>query len=86
VPLPQQPDLSPGTPSCAPPTGSAFFTDAPLTVFPVRWQDTGSGVFAFTTAALAAGLDPCAPNPPAARSRTRCWPALAALAVDVHLH
>ena len=26
--------------------GDQFFTDAPIAVFPVSWQDTGSGVFA----------------------------------------
>ncbi|HLM17819.1 MAG TPA: hypothetical protein VK549_08355 [Acidimicrobiia bacterium] len=31
-----------------------FFTDAPISVFPASWQDTGSGVFAF--AALLLGI------------------------------
>ncbi|MFF4605730.1 hypothetical protein ACFY12_23685 [Streptomyces sp. NPDC001339] len=26
--------------------GTQFFTDAPVAVFPISWQDTGSGVFA----------------------------------------
>ncbi|MFE5603345.1 hypothetical protein ACFQ8O_29655 [Streptomyces coelicoflavus] len=33
--------------------GNQFCTDAPVTVFPVSWQDTGSGVFAVAVAAIA---------------------------------
>ena len=35
-----------------------FFVDAPIAVFPASWQDTGSGVFALGTTALALGLGP----------------------------
>ena len=35
-----------------------FFIDAPLPVFPVSWQDTGSGVFAFAALALVLGVGP----------------------------
>jgi len=34
----------------------AFFVDIPFKPFPVSWQDTGSGVFTFTTASLVLGL------------------------------
>jgi hypothetical protein len=34
----------------------AFFTDAPIAVFPVSWQDAGSGVFTFAGAALVLGV------------------------------
>ena len=33
----------------------AFFVDIPFKPFPVSWQDTGSGVFAFAVASLALG-------------------------------
>jgi hypothetical protein len=33
-----------------------FFTDAPIPVFPISWQDTGSGVFAVATLASVLGL------------------------------
>ncbi len=33
-----------------------FFTDAPIPVFPISWQDTGSLVFAVATLALVLGL------------------------------
>jgi len=33
-----------------------FFTDAPIRVFPISLQDTGSGVFAVATLALVLGL------------------------------
>src|SRR5947209_11020645 len=37
-----------------------FFTDAPIRVFPISWQDTGSGVFTLALAALVLGLGPLA--------------------------
>ncbi|WP_372404541.1 hypothetical protein [Streptomyces luteireticuli] len=66
--------------------GDRFFTDAPVTVFPVSWQDTGSGVFAFTVAALVYGLGPLAREP--ARRTVGCalLTAAAALAIDVYLY
>ena len=39
-------------------TGGRFFTDAPGVVFPVSFEDTGSGVFATALAAVALGLGP----------------------------
>lgn len=36
--------------------GDQFFTDAPVTVLPASWQDTGSGVFALAVASLVLGL------------------------------
>jgi DNA-binding transcriptional MerR regulator len=38
--------------------GRQFFTDAPLAPFPVSWQDTGSGLFALATVAVALCLGP----------------------------
>jgi hypothetical protein len=34
-----------------------FFHDAPITVFPISWQDTGSGVFSVAVATVLLGLD-----------------------------
>ena len=38
--------------------GREFFVDAPVSVMPASWQDTGSGVFAVAAAALAVGFGP----------------------------
>jgi hypothetical protein len=56
---------------------SQFFTDAPVAVLPASWQDTGSGVFAFTATAVLLGVGPLADAPDDARSGWRCcagWP------------
>jgi hypothetical protein len=39
-------------------TGGDFFTDAPIAVFPVSYEDTGSGVWATALAALLLGFGP----------------------------
>ena len=39
-------------------TGGDFFVDAPGVVFPVSFEDTGSGVFATALSALALGFGP----------------------------
>ena len=39
-------------------TGGDFFVDAPLVVFPISLQDTGSGVFALALSALLLGFGP----------------------------
>lgn len=65
---------------------STFFTDAPVTVMPASWQDTGSGVFALAVTALLLGLGPLAT---AASRRTVALSLLAGLAaflVDVYLY
>src|ERR671928_2087584 len=36
--------------------GREFFVDAPVAVFPVSWQDTGSGVFTLAVSALILGV------------------------------
>lgn len=51
-----------------------FFTDAPIPVFPVSWQDTGSGVFALATAALLLAVGPLAANPEGGSPSPRYWP------------
>lgn len=40
-----------------------FFTDAPIPVFPISWQDTGSGVFTLALGALMLGLGPLVATP-----------------------
>jgi hypothetical protein len=64
--------------------GDRFFTDAPISWFPISWQDTGSGVFALAAAALLYGLV----NAGSARRATSfaLLAALAALLVDVYLY
>jgi len=39
-------------------TGGDFLVDAPIVVFPISFQDTGSGVFTVALASLALGLGP----------------------------
>ena len=36
--------------------GNQFFVDAPVPVFPISWQDTGSGVFALAALAVILGF------------------------------
>jgi hypothetical protein len=65
---------------------NTFFTDAPITVMPASWQDTGSGVFALAATALLLGLGALAD---AAARRTVALSLLAGLAaflVDVYLY
>jgi hypothetical protein len=65
---------------------NTFFTDAPITVMPASWQDTGSGVFALAVTALVLGLGPLAG---ATGRRTMALALLAGLAaflVDVYLY
>jgi hypothetical protein len=62
-----------------------FFTDLPLAVFPVSWQDTGSGVFTLATATLTYGL--WRGGDPARRvAGYSLLAGLAALLVDVYLY
>jgi hypothetical protein len=54
-----------------------FFVDAPIPVFPISWQDTGSGVFALATVALILGAARYAPNPAVGSRCSACsahWP------------
>src|SRR3954454_16241662 len=43
--------------------GREFFVDAPIVVFPISWQDTGSGVFALAAASLLLGWGPLRSQP-----------------------
>ncbi|WP_406405424.1 hypothetical protein [Streptomyces sp. NBC_01643] len=66
--------------------GEQFFTDAPLIVFPVSWQDTGSGVFTLAAASLGYGLGPLGGQPTRTSIRYSLLAAVAALLVDVYLY
>jgi hypothetical protein len=66
--------------------GTQFFTDAPVAVFPVSWQDIGSGVFALAVAALAFGLGPLRAHPARRTAAYALVTGLAALVVDVYLY
>jgi hypothetical protein len=66
--------------------GREFFVDAPVTVLPASWQDTGSGVFTVAVAVLIVGLGPEGEG----SGRRVAWLALlcglAAFLVDVYLY
>jgi len=66
--------------------GSEFFVDAPLVVFPVSWQDTGSGVFATAAAALLLGFGPARRESGQRLSLQALIVGLSALVVDVYLY
>jgi hypothetical protein len=65
---------------------SGFFVDAPIAVFPVSWQDTGSGVFALAAAFLLLTLGPMRAATGAVVARAAIACGLAALVVDVYLY
>jgi hypothetical protein len=66
--------------------GTQFFVDAPIAIFPVSWQDTGSGVFAVAAAAPIVGFS-LAPGATARRlAALTLLAGLAALLVDVYLY
>lgn len=66
--------------------GDEFFTDAPITVFPASWQDTGSGVFALASTALVLGLGPLADQTARRTVALSVVAGLAAFLVDVYLY
>ena len=66
--------------------GSGFFVDAPIIVFPVSWQDTGSGVFATAGASLVLGLGVLRDASARALFRTTIACGVAALLVDIYLY
>lgn len=60
-----------------------FFVDAPIPVFPISWQDTGSRVFALATLALILGSGLLRTE---SGGRLSVLGALAALIVDIYLY
>jgi hypothetical protein len=66
--------------------GREFFVDAPISVMPASWQDTGSGVFTIAVAVLVFGFGPGRSE---AGSRIALWSLLCgvgAFLVDVYLY
>jgi hypothetical protein len=67
-------------------TGGDFFVDAPGLVFPVSFEDTGSGVFATAVGALMSGLGPLRAATGRRVAITALTSGVAALLVDVYLY
>jgi hypothetical protein len=67
-------------------TGGDFFVDAPGYVFPVSYEDTGSGVFTTALAALALGFGPLGAATGRKVALTAATCGLAALLVDIYLY
>ena len=65
--------------------GEQFFTDLPFIIFPISWQDTGSGVFALAAATVLYGLLR-GDEPTRRATRYGLLAALAALLVDIYLY
>ena len=66
--------------------GHGFFVDAPIVVFPISWQDTGSGVFALAATSVALGLGPERGSTAATTTRLALLCAAITLAVDIYLY
>jgi hypothetical protein len=63
-----------------------FFVDAPIPVFPISWQDTGSGVVALAILAVILGIGPLRTRSGARLTLLSLLGGLAALIVDVYLY
>jgi len=63
-----------------------FFHDAPIPVFPISWQDTGSGVFTVALAALLLGFGPVRAEPARRLVLLAGLAGLGALLVDIYLY
>ena len=66
--------------------GSEFFVDAPVSVMPASWQDTGSGVFAVAVSTALLGLGPARADPGRRVALLALLCGLAAFLVDVYLY
>ncbi len=66
--------------------GHGFFVDAPIVVFPVSWQDIGSGVFALAATSVALGLGPERRSTAATTTRLALLASAITLAVDIYLY
>ena len=66
--------------------GTQFFHDAPISVMPASWQDTGSSVFALAAAALLIGAGPAGKLPARRAIVYALAAAVAAFLVDVYLY
>jgi hypothetical protein len=63
-----------------------FFVDAPIRVFPISWQDTGSGVFALAALAFVLGAGPLRTGSGGRLALLSVLGGLAALIVDIYLY
>jgi hypothetical protein len=63
-----------------------FFHDAPIPVFPISWQDTGSGVFTVAVATVLLGFGPLRANPAHRLAWLAVLTGLGALLVDIYLY
>ena len=63
-----------------------FFHDAPIPVFPVSWQDTGSGVFTIAITAVLLGFGPARADPGRRVAMLATLAGLGALLVDIYLY
>jgi Kef-type K+ transport system membrane component KefB len=63
-----------------------FFRGAPIIVFPISWQDTGSAVFAFAALSLLLGFGPLRNGPGRRVAGIATLGALAALLVEIFLY
>lgn len=63
-----------------------FFTDAPIPVFPISWQDTGSLVFAVATLALVLGLGALRADTGHRVGMLSALGGISALLVDIYLY
>jgi hypothetical protein len=66
--------------------GRQFFHDLPFILFPVSWQDAGSGVFALALAATVLGLGPLASAPARRATSLALLCGLGALLTDTYLY
>ena len=66
--------------------GDRFFHDAPVVVFPVSYQDTGSGVFATAAAALILGFGALRASSARQLALAALLCGVSALVVDVYLY
>lgn len=67
-------------------TGGDFFVDAPGYVFPVSFEDAGSGVFALAVGVLVLGLGPLRADSGRRVALVAIVAAAAALLVDIYLY
>ena len=67
-------------------TGGDFFVDAPVVVFPVSLEDTGSGVFATALGTLVLGFGPLRNATAGRLASAALLCGVAALVVDVYLY
>lgn len=63
-----------------------FFHDAPIPVFPISWQDTGSGVFTVAVATLLLGFGPLRTDAARRLAGVATLAGLGALLVDMYLY